>query len=974
MDLNESLSEQENLTEGQQYRIRKERERALMIRRSRLTVHPYNNTDVVSIDKSTIKIGSARFRDTGGGFLVEEEPERVEEPIPIVVEQPPIIEADRPICVICNGAFAKSWLFDMFAEKVCDNCKDPETHKLITKTEATNTYLLRDWDFDIREPTLKFISKKNPHNIRWGDMKLYLKLQVEKRALEVWGSMEKITEELERREERRVLGKTRRYNRQMRELRMNVRSSLYDRTSTSSHVHQFGEEVYNEQEDNYTHECTTCGYDETFEKIIKWIPAKICCQIIMQINRMCKKASRRCHVAEFRGCTVAIDTYCWLHKGAFGCAEKLVRGEDTNGYVYYCLKYIKMLKSYDIHPILVFDGQHLPAKKHTEEKRREQRKLSRKKASELLRLGKVDEARIQMKCAIDITHKMALALIKECRKNGVDCIVAPYEADAQLAYLNIKKFAHFVITEDSDLLLFGCNKIFFKMDIQGFGTLVEAEKINDCMKLRPDNYNFDKFRYMCILSGCDYLQSLPGVGIKKALKFISLTADPSIYNVLLKLPSYLKLPNIVVTNEYREGFMIADATFKHQLIFDPAKRKLLPLRDPQTSGTKEEYCRNAGHLFDETLAFEMALGNIDPFTHERYDDWSPDLITLPNTSIWSRQYHKPSIPIKKMPKLNAPSTKNMQVDLKAFEEEKVLYDQKLEKELEMYKVIEHVPKKQKTEEEFEPSSPQQKIKIPFKKLEKLSKFERTVVNYEEVLTSKFFAPKKSESVEEPSVSNYDSLLNGISSYANNKTIRSQSLNEKYHYKLEVENIEEIKETPLDSEKYRVTNRFGKFDISKKTSLKRSEIQVEEEEIESTDAEVILEEVENDQNVNNTLDVEDVPNYKTEEDEANLADEVTDIVEDIQAGTSRKRENCVESDTMDWEESNTDQQEGGSNVVGDETIDLSKETEKIAVTNSKSPIISTAKKPYNRRLMMTRKKMSGKNQMNLLTMFNNMRKS
>lgn len=44
-----------------------------------------------------------------------------------------------------------------------------------------------------------------------------------------------------------------------------------------------------------------------------------------------EKASRRCNVAEFRGCTVAIDAYCWLHKGAFGCAEKLVRGEDTNG-------------------------------------------------------------------------------------------------------------------------------------------------------------------------------------------------------------------------------------------------------------------------------------------------------------------------------------------------------------------------------------------------------------------------------------------------------------------------------------------------------------------------------------------------------------------------------------------------------------------------------------------------------------------
>lgn len=46
-----------------------------------------------------------------------------------------------------------------------------------------------------------------------------------------------------------------------------------------------------------------------------------------------EKASKKSHVREFRGKTVAIDTYCWLHKGAFACAEKLARGEETDVYV-----------------------------------------------------------------------------------------------------------------------------------------------------------------------------------------------------------------------------------------------------------------------------------------------------------------------------------------------------------------------------------------------------------------------------------------------------------------------------------------------------------------------------------------------------------------------------------------------------------------------------------------------------------------
>lgn len=145
--------------------------------------------------------------------------------------------------------------------------RDPEEHKLITKTEAKDTYLLKDCDFDKREPPLKFITRKNPHNVRWGEMKLYLLIQVEERALEVWGSEEALEEEREKREEKKVLAKTKKYHKHLKELRMNMRSSLYDRTTKASHTHEFGPETYNEDDDTYTHSCLTCPYEETFEKM-----------------------------------------------------------------------------------------------------------------------------------------------------------------------------------------------------------------------------------------------------------------------------------------------------------------------------------------------------------------------------------------------------------------------------------------------------------------------------------------------------------------------------------------------------------------------------------------------------------------------------------------------------------------------------------------------------------------------------------
>lgn len=46
-----------------------------------------------------------------------------------------------------------------------------------------------------------------------------------------------------------------------------------------------------------------------------------------------EKSWRPVKISEFSGCTVAIDSYCWLHKGVYTCAEKLARGEDCQTYV-----------------------------------------------------------------------------------------------------------------------------------------------------------------------------------------------------------------------------------------------------------------------------------------------------------------------------------------------------------------------------------------------------------------------------------------------------------------------------------------------------------------------------------------------------------------------------------------------------------------------------------------------------------------
>ena len=48
-----------------------------------------------------------------------------------------------------------------------------------------------------------------------------------------------------------------------------------------------------------------------------------------------------------------------------------------------------------------------------------------------------------------MTHQLQLALTAA----GVDFVVAPYEADVQLAYMSLKGLVDCVVTEDSDLIV-----------------------------------------------------------------------------------------------------------------------------------------------------------------------------------------------------------------------------------------------------------------------------------------------------------------------------------------------------------------------------------------------------------------------------------------------------------------------------------------------------------------------------------------
>uniref|UniRef100_A0A914V9W4 Exonuclease 1 n=1 Tax=Plectus sambesii TaxID=2011161 RepID=A0A914V9W4_9BILA len=355
-----------------------------------------------------------------------------------------------------------------------------------------------------------------------------------------------------------------------------------------------------------------------------------------------EKACRKGIIKEFQGKSIAVDVSCLLHKGSVYCMDKLAQGQETDFYVAYVLKYVQMLLMHHCHVVMVFDGRSVPAKKGINDGRREKRNANRARGFALLAEGKTAEAYEFFRKSTEITFKMVHRTIQACRKlNNVDVIVAPYESDAQLAYLSQQKLVHAVITEDSDLIVYGCEKVIFKLEApSGDCTIYDKAMLPSCQTrhtLSGENFDFVKFRRICILTGCDYLETgLPGVGLKKASEFFAKTSERDLAMALPRIPRYLNL-SVKITSDFISDFVRAENTFLHQVVFDPRRRCQLPLNpyENDKEGVPMDHTRlpYAGKILSDDEATQFALGNRD-HSGAIVDDYRlPD--PLPEWSMWN---------------------------------------------------------------------------------------------------------------------------------------------------------------------------------------------------------------------------------------------------------------------------------------------------------------------------------------------------
>ncbi|XP_026272068.1 flap endonuclease 1-like [Frankliniella occidentalis] len=193
-------------------------------------------------------------------------------------------------------------------------------------------------------------------------------------------------------------------------------------------------------------------------------------------------------------------------------------GETTSHLMGTFYRTIRLVEN-GIKPVYVFDGKPPEMKSGELNKRAERREEAQKSLQKAEEAGDAEN--------ID---KFNRRLVKVTKQHGEDCkellklmgvpyIDAPCEAEAQCAAMAKSGKVYATATEDMDALTFGSSVLLRhltfsearKMPIQEF----HFDKVLEELELTRD-----EFIDLCILLGCDYCDSIRGVGPKRAIELI----------------------------------------------------------------------------------------------------------------------------------------------------------------------------------------------------------------------------------------------------------------------------------------------------------------------------------------------------------------------------------------------------------------------------------------------------------------------
>ena len=226
---------------------------------------------------------------------------------------------------------------------------------------------------------------------------------------------------------------------------------------------------------------------------------------IQYLNRILRTYAsngiREIPLRSLKGKTLAVDTSIYLYR--YQAEDALIE----NMYLM-----ISLFRHHDITPVFVFDGEPPAEKRELLEERKRDKEEAKQRWLELeeeLNSTNKDDEKVndiieemdkEKKKFVKISWKDINDVKELMNAYGVNIIEAEGEADQVCAKLVQKKLVDGCLSEDMDMFVYGCNKVYRYLSLLN-STVVQYDLRKILQSL---NLTIDEFKQICILSGTDY--------------------------------------------------------------------------------------------------------------------------------------------------------------------------------------------------------------------------------------------------------------------------------------------------------------------------------------------------------------------------------------------------------------------------------------------------------------------------------------
>lgn len=193
-------------------------------------------------------------------------------------------------------------------------------------------------------------------------------------------------------------------------------------------------------------------------------------------------------------------------------------GQVTSHIIGMLTRTLKLMEN-GIKPVYVFDGKPPELKLAELQARREKREAASAELQKAVEAGDQEQILKSTKMTVKVTKEQNEQVKRLLTFMGVPIVNAPSEAEATCAALCRDGKVYAAATEDADCLTFGTSILVRNL------MAAEAQKktileVNLARVLEQLNITMDQFIDFCILCGCDYCDTIKGVGPSTAIKLI----------------------------------------------------------------------------------------------------------------------------------------------------------------------------------------------------------------------------------------------------------------------------------------------------------------------------------------------------------------------------------------------------------------------------------------------------------------------